>query len=105
MSRFTLTEHFDECLVLETKFGKLVAWVVRDDEDFKEFAIDLIGNDGKEYQVACIGTEERDFGDGFECSRFIHSYLWDGHHPDDIESYYMDPHGDGWYYDAKEDIA
>ena len=55
MSRFTLTEHLDECMVLETKFGKLVAWVVRNDEDFKEFAIDLIGNDGKEYQVACNG--------------------------------------------------
>lgn len=101
MTRFTLTELMDDALVLETKFGKLVCWKVRDDEDYKEFSIDLIGNDGREFQVATIGTCENSDDPHFN-DDMIHAYIWDGQHPDDIESFYMDPHGDGYYYDAKE---
>lgn len=101
MTRFTLTERLDEALVLDTKFGKLVCWKVRDDEDYKEFAIDLIANDGKEYQVATIGTNEG-FND-LHCDNLVHIYAWDGHYEDCAGELYMDPHGDGWYYDAKEE--
>ena len=101
MGRFTLTERMDECLVLETKFGKLVCWKVRDDEDYREFAIDLIGNDGREYQVATIGTCENSDDPHFN-DDMVHVYTWDGQHEDCAGQLYMNPHGDGWYYDAKE---
>lgn len=102
MSRFTLTERLEDTLVLETKFGKLVCWKVRDDEDYKEFSIDLIANDGKEYQVATIGTNEGS-DDPHYNDDMVHAYIWNGQHPDDPADFYMDPHGDGWYYDAKEE--
>jgi len=102
MSRFTLTERLDECLVLETKFGKLLCWKVRDDAEYKEFSIDLIANDGKEYQVACIGTNEQGDDPCFGDDR-IHVHVWDGQRPDDIESFYMDPCGDGFYYGPEEE--
>ena len=33
----------------------------------------------------------------------VHTYLWDGNGEDSCESFFMDPHGDGYYYDAKEE--
>jgi len=114
MAAFTLTERFGDSLVLDTKFGKLVCWKVRDDEEYKEFSIDLIANDGKEYQVATIGTDEHGFYESpflsKECIEklrkrhaSIHTYLWDGNGEDSCESFFMDPHGDGYYYDPKEE--
>lgn len=101
MGRFALTEHLDDALVLHTKFGKLVAWVVQDDSYYKEFAVDLIANDGKEYQVAVIGTDEN--GGDTDMDK-VHVYLWDGIEADDPDCcFYMNLHGDGWYFDPKEE--
>lgn len=104
MSRFYLAEIIDsnDTLVLETKFGKLVCWKVRDDEEYKEFAIDLMANDGREYQVATIGTIEWS-NDPHYNDDMMHAYIWNGQHPEDPASFFMDPHGDGWYYDPKEE--
>lgn len=95
MTRF---KDFDvqEKLVLDTKFGRLVCWKVRDDEDYKEFSIDLIANDGREYQVACIGTNEGSNDPHFN-DDMVHVYAWNGQHEDCADQLYMDPHGDGWY--------
>ena len=101
MGEFTVGRLADEKMVLDTKFGKLVCWKVRDDEDYREFSIDLIANDGKEYQVATIGTNECSDDPHFNDDR-IHVYVWGGQHPEDPEEFYMDPHGDGWYYDPEE---
>lgn len=114
MSEYTVDKLADEKLELHTKFGRLVCWKVRDDEEYKEFEIDLVTDDGREYQVACIGTNERDyepFG-GFtdkvdetleKQSRMVHVFAWDGNDEDCTELLYMDPHGDGYYYDAREE--
>ena len=102
MASFRLSDHMTDKLVLETKLGKLVCWKVRDDEGYKEFAIDLIANDGKEYQVATIGTNEGSDDPHFN-DDMVHAYIWDGQHPDDPEQFYMDPHGDGFYFDPKEE--
>lgn len=81
-------------LVLDTKFGKLVCEVVRDDE-YKEFAIDLYRNDGKAVQVAVIGTDE---GGGDTDMDRIHTYLWDGENADGPDAcYYTEPFGEGWW--------
>ena len=91
----------NESMVLECKFGKLVCEVMRDDEDYREFAIDLIADDGKKYQVAVIGTNERgddsDFNDDM-----VHVYAWNGRQEDCAADFYMDPHGDGYYCDQEE---
>ena len=102
MGRFTLTERIEDALVLETKFGKLVCWKVRDDEDYREFSIDLIASDGKEFQVATIGTCENSDDPHFN-DDMIHIYGWNGQNQDCSDQLYMDPHGDGYYYDPKED--
>jgi len=102
MGRFTLTERFGDSLVLDTKFGKLICWKVRDDDEYKEFSIDLIANDGKEYQVATIGTNESS-DDPHYNDDMVHAYIWDGQHEDVAADFYMDPNGDGYYYDPKED--
>ena len=112
MTRFNLSQ-VGQKMVLETKLGKLVCWVVRDDEEYKEFAVDLIAKDGREYQVATIGTNEYPFyaspfleGERLEESRrrhdCVHIYTWDGHDTDSTGDLYMDPTGDGYYYDLNE---
>ena len=103
MTRFNLSDiPSSEKLELQTKFGTLVAWVVRDDEDYKEFAIDLIANDGKEYQVACIGTDEYSDDPHYNDDK-VHIYTWDGHDPDCCHQEYMDPNGEGYYYGPEEE--
>ena len=91
----------NERIVLPCKFGKLVCEVVRDDEDYKEFAIDLHRSDGKEYQVAVIGTNESSDDPHFN-DDMVHVYAWDGQHEDCSYHVYMDPSGDGWYFDQEE---
>ena len=91
----------NERMVLECKFGKLVCEVVRDDDEYKEFAIDLISTDGKEYQIAVIGTNECG-DDPHYNDDMVHVYVWNGHSDDCCSQFYMDPHGEGYYFDPKE---
>ena len=102
MSEYTVGKLAKEKLELDTKFGRLVCWMVRDDEDYKEFAIDLVTHDGREYQVATIGTNEGSDDPHFN-DDMIHAYIWDGQHEEEPRQLYMDPHGDGYYYDAREE--
>ena len=102
MSEYTVDKLAgDEKLELHTKFGRLVCWVVQNNESYKEFAIDLVTDDGKEYQVATIGTNEYGNNPRFN-DDMVHAYIWDGQHEEDPTSFYMDPHGDGYYYEKEE---
>lgn len=91
-----------EKVQLNCKFGKLVCWKSREDEDYREFSIDLIAEDGREYQVATIGTNEYSDDPHFNDDK-VHIYLWDGQRSEDPSWQYMDPHGDGWYYNPNEE--
>ena len=102
MSEYTVDRLADEKLELHTKFGRLVCWKVRDDEGYMEFAIDLVTKDGREYQVATIGTCENSNDPHFN-DDMVHAYIWNGQHEEEPTSFYMDPHGDGYYYDAREE--
>ena len=84
----------NERLVLDTKFGKLVCEVVRDDDDYREFAIDLYRNDGKAVQVCVVGTNEYDEVSGDD---MVHVNLWDGEHEDCCATHHVKPFGDGWW--------
>ena len=98
----------NERIVLDTKFGKLVCEVVRDDEDYKEFAIDLYRNDGKAVQVCVVGTDEHewertDWFDDETNRKFeeqngkVHIYMSDGESQDCEGSWYVEPYGEGWW--------
>lgn len=98
----------NERLVLECKFGKLVCEVVRDDEDYKEFAIDLYRNDGKAVQVCVVGTDEGKLHvadwmkpeqqiEAVRNFRMVHVSLWDGDDQDCCKVHYVEPYGDGWW--------
>jgi hypothetical protein len=103
----------NERLVLECKFGKLVCEVVRDDDEYKEFAIDLHRNDGKVVQVCVVGTNE---GDPFLAdwmtlkqkieaernSHMVHIDLWDGDDQDCCGRFHTKPFGDGWCEEEEE---
>ena len=102
MKDYTVGNLAKERLELKCKFGTLIAWVVRDDDEYKEIEVDLVANDGKEYQVACIGTDEYEF-EGNEFASKVHTYLWNGMQEEVAKDYYMDPCGEGYYYDPKED--
>ena len=86
----------NERMVLECKFGKLVCEVVRYDEDYREFAIDLYRNDGKVTQVCVVGTYESaawtEVGDDK-----VHVDLWDGESEDCCKRHYVEPYGDGYW--------
>lgn len=86
----------NERMVLECKFGKLVCEVVRDDEEYKEFAIDLYRNDGKAVQVCVVGTNERDQGHFFD-KTCIHVDLWNGEDQDCDSRHYTESFGNGWW--------
>ncbi|MBQ9000487.1 MAG: hypothetical protein IJ087_01385 [Eggerthellaceae bacterium] len=84
----------NERLVLPCKFGKLVCEVVRDDDEYKEFAIDLHRNDGKVVQVCVVGTNEYDECNGDDK---VHVNLWDGEREDSCGVHHIEPYGDGWW--------
>lgn len=77
---------------LPCKFGTLVAEVVRDDEDYREIAVDLMRSDGKGYQVAVIGTDEHPEG-----PPNVHVHLWDGEHEETETVWRMNPDGNGFF--------
>lgn len=95
-------------MVLECKFGKLVCDVMRDDDEYKEFAIDLYRNDGKVVQVCVVGTveSEHEYCDAFsadanrELAKYhgmVHTCLYDGEDPDSCQRLYTEPYGGGWW--------
>lgn len=98
----------NERIVLPCKFGKMVCEVVRDDESYKELAIDLYRNDGKAVQVCVVGTRD----DGYEdlasftpeqnarIRRYhdtVHVALFDGENGDPCGEHLVEPFGDGWW--------
>lgn len=85
-------------LVLHTKFGKLVCEVMRDDADYKEFAIDLYRKDGKAVQILVVGTDEYT-DDPCTSSNKVHTYIYDGEDADVAADFYTEPFGDGWWTD------
>ena len=89
---------------LPCKFGTLVCEVTRADEDYREFSIDLVRNDGHEVQIACIGTNENDEGLSLfsdeelrQYRDMVHVYLWNGESQDCCGEHYVAPFGDGYY--------
>jgi len=84
-----------ERLELPCKFGTLVCEIARDDEAYKEFAIDLHRNDGKIVQVCVVGTDK--LHDKYGNERSVHIYMYDGDDQDVARSFYTNPFGDGWY--------
>ena len=94
----------NERLVLPCKFGKLVCEVVRDDDEYKEFAIDLYRNDGKVVQVCVVGTCEYGLPEGCEQTNAqerhyntVHVDYWNGEDEDCYGSQHVEPYGDGWW--------
>lgn len=94
----------NERMVLECKFGKLVCEVVRNDDEYKEFAIDLYRNDGKAVQVAVIGTDEYEMWKPERLNHIerkqhsmVHVYYWDGEDEDCYGQHFVEPFGDGWW--------
>lgn len=94
----------NERIVLPCKFGKLVCEVVRDDDEYKEFAIDLYRDDGKVVQVCVIGTDEYELRESANRSTertkqhdMVHVHVWDGDSQDCHWSTYVEPYGDGWW--------
>ena len=86
----------NERIELPCKFGTLVCEVVRDDEDYKEFAIDLYRNDGKAVQVCVVGTNEHDVGNFFD-KTCVHVDLWNGEDEDSDGRHYTEPFGEGYW--------
>ena len=98
----------NERIVLPCKFGKLVCEVVRDDESYKEFVIDLYRDDGKAVQICVVGTDEGELFvadwmkperriEAARNHRMVHVDLWDGDEQDCSGRHYVEPYGDGWY--------
>lgn len=85
----------NERIVLPCKFGKLVCEVMRDDDDYREFAIDLYRNDGKAVQVCVVGTDER--GGDLDGVDKVHIYMYDGENEDCCGQHFVEPFGDGWW--------
>ena len=99
----------NERIVLPCKFGKLVCEVVRDDEEYKEFAIDLYRNDGKAVQVCVVGTDEWEWHEPNLATPMekrqhdmVHINYWDGEDEDCYGQHFVEPYGDGWW--GKETI-
>lgn len=91
-------------LALECKFGKLVCEVVRDDDEYKELAIDLYRNDGKAVQVAVIGTDEYELWKPERLSYtekkqhdMVHIFYYDGESVDCCGQHFVEPFGNGWW--------
>lgn len=98
----------NERIVLPCKFGKLVCEVVRDDDEYKEFAIDLYRNDGKAVQVCVVGTCEYEPPADAEPTPMqakqhdmVHVDYWDGEDEDCCGVHYVEPFGDGWWGEEK----
>ena len=94
----------NERLVLPCKFGKLVCEVVRDDDEYKELAIDLYRDDGKVVQVCVVGTDEYELYKPERLSYMdkkrhdmVHIYYYDGEDPDVYGQQFVEPYGDGWW--------
>lgn len=96
---------------LPCKFGMLVCECVRDDEDYKEFAIDLYRNDGKVVQVCVVGTNEGELfladwmkpeqrAEAARIHRMVHVNLWDGESEGCRGIHYVEPFGEGWWGEA-----
>lgn len=84
-------------LVLDCKFGKLVCEIVRADEDYREFAVDLYRNDGKVVQVCVVGTYESDVWEEAIGEDKVHVDLWNGEDEDCCDRHYVEPFGGGWW--------